>query len=50
VALEAAFLLADSDKCIDILLKSKRVAEAAFFCRAYAPSKIGKVMKDWMSI
>jgi len=45
VALEAAFLLADADRCIQILLKSKRIAEAAMFARAYAPSKIESIMK-----
>lgn len=47
VALEAAYLLADPEKCIQILLKSKRVAEAAMFARAYAPSKVELVMKQW---
>lgn len=47
VALEAAYLLADSEKCLNILLKSKRVAEAAMFARAYAPSKVDMVMKQW---
>lgn len=50
VALEAAYLLADVDRCIDILLKSKRVAEAAMFARAYAPSKIDIVMKQWEDV
>lgn len=50
VALEAAYLLADAEKCIQILLKSKRVAEAAMFARAYAPSKVGLVMKQWEDI
>ena len=40
VALEGAYLLGDADRCIKILLKAKRVAEAAMFARAYAPSKI----------
>jgi coatomer subunit beta' len=47
VALEAAYLLSDADRCIHILLKSKRVAEAAMFARAYAPSKVPLVMKQW---
>lgn len=45
VALEAAYLLADPERCIQILLKAKRVAEAAMFARAYAPSKVELVMK-----
>ena len=45
VAVQAAYLLGDADRCLEILIKAKRVAEAAMFARAYAPSKIGKVMK-----
>ena len=47
VAFEAAFLMGEADRCIDILLKSKKVAEAAFFARAYAPSKVAMVVKQW---
>lgn len=47
VALEAAYLLADPEKCLQILLKSKRIAEAAMFARAHIPSKIELVMKSW---
>lgn len=47
VAFEAAFLTGDAEKCVNILLKSKRVSEAAFFARAYAPSKLPLVMKQW---
>lgn len=45
VAFEAAYLMGEPDRCIDILLKSKKVAEAAFFARAYAPSKVAMVVK-----
>lgn len=44
VALEAAFLIGDPDTCIDILVKSKRIAEAAMFARAYAPSRIPSII------
>jgi coatomer subunit beta' len=47
VAFEAAYLIGDAERCVNILLKSKRVAEAAFFARAYAPSKLDLVMKQW---
>lgn len=47
VAFEASFLIGDAERCVNILLKSKRVSEAAFFARAYAPSKLSLVMKDW---
>lgn len=41
------FLLGDVDKCLEILIKTDRVPEAAFFARAYAPSKISYVVKLW---
>ena len=47
VAYEAAFLVGDAERCVSILIKSKRVAEAAFFARAYAPSQLSQVMKHW---
>jgi len=47
VAYEAAYLLGNPDRCVDILIKSNRVSEAAFFARAYAPSKLPQVMKLW---
>jgi len=47
VAFQAAYLTGDADKCIKILIKSKRIAEAAFFARAYCPSKIETVLKTW---
>jgi coatomer subunit beta' len=39
IAFEAAFSMGMIDECLDILVNSKRVAEAAFFALAYAPSK-----------
>lgn len=47
VAFEAAYLIADVDRCLDILLKSKRMGEAAFFAKAYAPSRLAEVTKSW---
>ena len=41
------FLLGDVDKCLELLIKTDRVPEAAFFARAYAPSKISHVVKLW---
>lgn len=41
------FLLGDIDKCLDILIKTDRIPEAAFFARTYAPSKISYVVKLW---
>ena len=37
----------DADLCVNILIKSKRTAEAAFFARAYCPSKLGSVVAAW---
>ena len=45
VAMEAAFLIGDAQRCLNILLKQKKVAEAAMFARAYAPSLLPSVMK-----
>lgn len=40
-------MLADPDRCVNILVKSKRISEAAFFARAYCPSKLPEVTKIW---
>lgn len=47
VAFEAYFLLQSVDKCIEVLVKSKRVAEAAIFAQAYAPSAMPALIKQW---
>ena len=47
VAFQAAYLTGDATRCLNILLKSKRISEAAFFARAYVPSKIESVVKAW---
>ncbi|XP_012543710.2 coatomer subunit beta' [Monomorium pharaonis] len=41
------FILGDVDKCLDILIKTDRIPEAAFFARTYAPSKISSIIKLW---
>jgi len=47
VAFEAYFLLAQPDKCIEVLLKAKRIAEAALFAKAYVPSRLTEMTKLW---
>mmetsp|Transcript_30508 Transcript_30508/g.40592 ORF Transcript_30508/g.40592 Transcript_30508/m.40592 type:complete len:213 (-) Transcript_30508:170-808(-) len=47
VAFEAYYLLAQVDKCLDVLVKSKRMAEAAIFARAYVPSRLSEVIPKW---
>jgi len=40
-------MLKDLDKCIECLVKSDRIPEAAFFARTYCPSRISGVVKLW---
>ena len=47
VAFEAYFLLAQPDKCIEVLVKAKRIAEATLFAKAYAPSRLAELIKKW---
>lgn len=39
--------MGDIDKCLDILIKTDRLPEAAFFARTYVPSRISSVVKLW---
>lgn len=41
------FLLGDLEKCLDILINTNRLPEAAFFARTYIPSKISYVVGLW---
>jgi len=41
------FLLGDLERCLEILLASNRVPEAAFFARTYLPSEISRVVDLW---
>lgn len=41
------FLLGDLEKCLDILINTNRLPEAAFFARTYIPSKISHVVQLW---
>ena len=47
VAFEAAFLLGHGEKCIELLLKAKKVAEAAMMARAYCPSQLDQLTQHW---
>lgn len=47
IAFEAFFLIADVDKCLDVLLKAKRTGEAAHFAKSYAPSRLAEVTRVW---
>lgn len=41
------FLLGDIERCLEILIKTNRLPEAAFFARTYIPSKISYVVQLW---
>ena len=47
VAFETAYLLAQPDSCVRILMKSKRYSEAGMFAKAYIPTMIPEIMKEW---
>lgn len=47
VAFLSHFLLGDVNKCLDILMTTGRLPEAAFFARTYLPSKISYVVGLW---
>lgn len=41
------FLLGDLEQCLQILIDTNRLPEAAFFARTYIPSKISYVVQLW---
>ena len=41
------FLLGDLERCLEILISSNRIPEAAFFARTYLPSEISRVVDMW---
>ena len=41
------FLLGDLERCLEILIASNRIPEAAFFARTYLPSEISRVVELW---
>jgi len=47
VAFYSYFLLGKLDECLDILINTNRLPEAAFFARTYLPSQISRVVQLW---
>ena len=47
VAFLSHFILGDLEKCLEVLVESGRLPEAAFFARTYLPSQISKVLPQW---
>lgn len=50
VAYETAYLLALPERCVAILMASKRYAEAGMFAKAYCPNLVPQVMKEWSGL
>jgi len=47
LAFAALFQLGDKKSCVDLLVKTQRIPEAAIFARTYAPSLVPKVVETW---
>ncbi|CAL8372284.1 coatomer subunit beta' [Gadus morhua] len=47
VAFLTFFLQGKLEKCLDLLVKTKRLPEAAFLARTYLPSHVPRVVKLW---
>ncbi|XP_018539629.1 coatomer subunit beta' [Lates calcarifer] len=47
VAFLTYFLQGRLDKCLDLLIKTDRLPEAAFLARTYLPSHVSRVVKLW---
>lgn len=47
VSFNAYLQVNDLQKCVEILLKTDRIPEAALFARSYVPSEAGRVVKVW---
>jgi hypothetical protein len=41
------FLLGKVEECIDLLIETERISEAAFLARTYMPSQIDRIMDLW---
>ncbi|GAB6019298.1 Coatomer subunit beta' [Chamberlinius hualienensis] len=47
VAFLSNFLLGDLETCLEVLISTNRLPEAAFFARTYLPSQISRVVSLW---
>lgn len=47
IAFLALFLLHRIDECIELLIQTERIPEAAFLCRTYSPSRISGILTLW---
>ena len=49
VAFSCLWQLGDVSACIDLLIRTERIAEAVLFAQTYMPSRAAKVVKAWKS-
>ncbi|XP_014670338.1 PREDICTED: coatomer subunit beta'-like [Priapulus caudatus] len=47
VAFLSYFLLGEKEKCLEVLINTDRLPEAAFFARSYLPSQVSRVLQQW---
>ncbi|CAG7833477.1 unnamed protein product [Allacma fusca] len=47
VSFTSYFLLGQLDKCLEILIETDRLPEAAFFARTYLPSEVPRIVSLW---
>jgi len=47
IAFTCDFLLGRLDKCLEVLVTTERLPEAAFFARTYLPSQVSRVVQLW---
>jgi len=47
VAFLSFFIRGDLEQCLDLLISTSRLPEAAFFARSYMPSKLPQVLTMW---
>lgn len=47
IAFLSAFIRSDVERCLEILIETNRLPEAAFFARTYIPSQMSRVVELW---
>ncbi|XP_014250764.1 coatomer subunit beta' [Cimex lectularius] len=50
VSFLAYFLMGNLKMCLEILINTKRIPEAAFFARTYMPSQVPRVVELWKTL
>lgn len=47
IAFLSAFIRSDVNRCLEILIETNRLPEAAFFARTYIPSQMSRIVELW---